>query len=106
VFLTRLYVLFFIEVDPRVVHLAGVTAHPNRAWVTQQARHLSMALAERSHRIRCVIRDRDTKFAASFDAVFAADGIRVIERRYEPPTRTRSPSVGSGPCARSASTAC
>ena len=77
--------MFFIEVDSRVVHLAGVTAHPNRGWVTQQARHLSMALAERSRRLRFLIRDRDTKFAASFDAVFAADAIRVIRTPVRAP---------------------
>jgi hypothetical protein len=42
--LTRLYVLFFIEVDRRWVHLAGVTAHPTGQWATQRLRNLLMSL--------------------------------------------------------------
>jgi putative transposase len=44
VFLKTLYVLFFIELKTRRVHLAGVTANPDGSWVTQQARNVSNEL--------------------------------------------------------------
>jgi len=50
--LTRLYVLFFAELDRRRVHLAGITAHPTGAWVTQAARNLLMDLDEHVGRFR------------------------------------------------------
>jgi putative transposase len=72
------YVLFFIELRTRRVHLAGATRNPNSAWVTQQARNVSGDLREAGFAPRFLIRDRDTKFTASFDAVFEADGARII----------------------------
>jgi hypothetical protein len=47
IWLQRLYVLFFIELGSRRVHLAGCTASPTAAWVTQQARQLTWVLADR-----------------------------------------------------------
>jgi len=76
--LWRLYVLFFIELDTRRVHLAGVTPNPSAAWVAQQARNLLLVLEERGRRVRSVIRDRVAKFSRSVDDVFCSAGAEVL----------------------------
>jgi hypothetical protein len=59
--LRRFYVLFFIELESRYVHLAGCTTNPTGGWVTQQARNLTFTGAV--GRMRFLIRDRDSKFS-------------------------------------------
>src|SRR3954451_22693898 len=78
VFLRRLYILVVIEHGRRHVHLAGITAHPTGAWVAQQARNLLIDLGDRAEQFRFLIRDRDSKFTAAFDAVFAGVDIRIL----------------------------
>jgi transposase InsO family protein len=77
--LTRPYVLFVVEVQRRAVHLLGITAHPTGVWVAQQARNLLMDLEEQAHQFRYLVRDRDAKFTAAFDAVFGAAGVDVVK---------------------------
>jgi hypothetical protein len=78
VWLRRLYVLFFIELGTRRVHVAGVTAHRDGAWVAQQARNLRLVLASGANRVRFLVRDRDAKFTRAFDDVFCSDDAKVL----------------------------
>jgi putative transposase len=81
--LRRYYLLFFIELQSRRVHLAGTTTTPDGRWVTQQARNLSLSGALDD--VRFLIRDRDSKFVAGFDQVFRIDGVKVIQTPFRSP---------------------
>ena len=76
--LRRFYVLFVIELERRVVHVLGVTTNPNDPWLIQVAGNFAADLDDTGQRFRFLIRDRDTKFTASFDAVFASISIETI----------------------------
>jgi transposase InsO family protein len=83
VFSRRYYALFFIAHGSRRVWLAGCTANPTGAWVTQQARNLGLDLSEEGARV--LIRDRDSKYSGRFDEVFRSEGIRTVKTPVRAP---------------------
>jgi putative transposase len=85
IWLQRLYVLFFIELGSRRVHVAGCTPNPSAPWVTQQARQLTWTLAEHPEPFCFLIRDRDQKFTDSFDEVFRSHGLEIIRTPFRAP---------------------
>jgi putative transposase len=90
VFLRRLYALIVIEHGTRHVHLAGITANPDGGWTTQAARNFLMDLGQRSASVKFLIRDRAGQFTGSFDAVFQAEGIRILA---SPPQAPRANAI-------------
>ena len=82
-FLRRYYVLFFIAHGSRRVWLAGCTANPTGAWVTQQARNLGLDFSDQG--VRFLIRDRDSKYSGPFDEVFRSEGIRIVKTPVRAP---------------------
>ena len=82
---SRLYVLFFIELATRRVHLAGATAYPDAGWVAQQARQFAWSLPDRPVAATALIRDRDAKFTSTFDEVFGTEAITIIKSPIQAP---------------------
>ena len=90
VLLRRLYALIVIEHGTRRVHLAGLTANPDGAWTAQAARNILMDLGQRATSVKFLIRDRAGQFTGSFDAVFTAEGIRILA---SPPQAPRANAI-------------
>jgi transposase InsO family protein len=87
--LRRIYVLFFIELSTRRVHLAGMTENPDGAWTAQQARNFAFSLPVRDRPLEFLVRDNDGKFTSAFDTVFNTEGIQTIR------TPVRAPKANS-----------
>ena len=85
IWLKTIYVLFFIELGTRRVHLAGCTTNPGTTWVTQQTRQLVWNLKDDAQDIAFLIHDNDKKFPSSFDSMFSSEGIEIAHTPYQAP---------------------
>jgi putative transposase len=87
--LVTYYILFFIHLGSRQVHVAGVTPHPNEAWMAQVSRNVTMEAWSFLSPGQYLIHDRDTKFCAVFQQIIDEAG---VERVVLPP---RSPNLNA-----------
>jgi hypothetical protein len=86
IWLKTIYVLFFIELGTRRIHLAGCTINPNTTWVTQQARQLVWDLKEKDRDLVVfLIHDNDKKFTSPFDIVFSSEDIQIVHTPFQAP---------------------
>ena len=87
--LVTYYVLFFLHLESRRVSVAGITRHPDQAWMEQIARSATQEDWGYLHPCRYVLHDRDTKFCASFRCLLAEGGVQAI------PLPARSPNLNA-----------
>jgi putative transposase len=83
------YILFFIDIASRSVHVAGITTHPDNSWMTQIARNITDVDDGFLRGKRYLILDRDAKYSEGFRKVLVREGIHVVRL---PP---RSPNLNA-----------
>jgi len=76
--LVTYYVLLFIRLESRRVDIAGLTVHPNKAWMKQIARNATMEDCGVLRDCRYLLHDRDTKFTRSFRAIIASGRVKPL----------------------------
>jgi putative transposase len=97
---TSAYVLALIEHPTRRIQILSVTAHPDNTWVTHMARNLEMDLDEHVESVKFLLRDRDSKFTAAFDAAFTGAGIRTLRSPIQAPRANAIMERWIGSCRR------
>lgn len=97
---TKVYILAVIEHGTRRVRILGATGYPVESWIVQQARNLLMDLEDTGIRVKFILHDRDASFTAAFDAVFQAEGARVIRSTVQAPRMNSIMERWIGSCRR------
>ena len=87
--LVTYYVLFFLRLGTREVHVAGITPHPNAAWMVQMARNVTMEEWGFLTPGQYLIHDRDAKYCPAFHQVLDAAGVKRV------PLPPRSPNLNA-----------
>jgi putative transposase len=87
--LVTYYVLFFIRLGTWEVHVAGVTPHPNHAWMRQIARNITMEQWGFRASGQYLIHDRDGKYGPAFHQIIDAAGVTRV------PLPPRSPNLNA-----------
>ena len=77
------HALFFINIRTRKVHIAGITPHPNKEWVVNQAKSISFLFQDSKSKL--IIRDCDTKYSNEFDEIFKEFNAKVKRIPYRSP---------------------
>ena len=89
IWLTRIYVLFFVSLERRPIEFIASTSNPDGRWIAQQARNLLMQLADRGQSFRFLLHDRDSKFSGGFNEIFGSEGVTIV------PTPIRAPNANA-----------
>jgi putative transposase len=87
--LVTYYVLFFIHLGSREIHIAGITPHPNEAWMVQVARNVTMEAWGVLSPGQYLIHDRDGKYCPAFQHLIDAAGVTRV------PLPPRSPNLNA-----------
>ncbi len=87
--LVTYYVLFFIHLESREIHVAGVTPHPNEAWMVQVARNVTMEAWGFLSPGQYLIHDRDGKYCPAFQQIVDTAGVKRV------PLPPRSPNLNA-----------
>ena len=83
--LVRHFTLFFVDLAPRRVHIAGTSTNPTSEWMEQIARNVTDCETGVLRHKRFLIIDRDAVFSPRFKAILGSSGVEILMTAYQAP---------------------